>query len=85
MWLNDICTHRLNELLEAKRMRSKRRFRKFLIYNGSKLKEKSKNRTKENGGAANEQQRKSADDVIGKRYSGNGLHEDYGLQNPQFR
>ena len=41
MYLNDICTHRLNELLEAKRMRSKRRFRKILIYNGSRLKEKT--------------------------------------------
>ena len=41
MYLYDICTHRLNELLEAKRMRSKRRFRKILIYNGSRLKEKS--------------------------------------------
>lgn len=62
MYLFDICTHRLNELLEIKRMRSKRRFRKILIYNGSRLKEKSKSRRKENGGAANEQQRKSADD-----------------------
>ncbi len=66
MYLYDICTHRLNELLGTKSMRSKRRFRKKLIYNGSRLKEKSESRTKENGGAANEQQRKSADDVIGK-------------------
>ena len=40
MYLYDICTHRVNELLEAKRMRSKRRFRKILIYNGNKLKGK---------------------------------------------
>ena len=39
-----------------------------------------KSRTKENGGAANEQQRKSTDDVIGKRHSDNGLHEDNGVQ-----
>ena len=63
-------------------MRSKRRFRKILIYNGSRLKEKTESRTKENGGASNEQQRKSADDVIGKRHSGNGLHENYGVQYP---
>ena len=36
------------------------------MYNGSRLKEKSESRAKEYGGAANEQQRKSADDVIGK-------------------
>ena len=40
MYLFDICTHSLNELYETKRMRSKRRFRKFLMYNGSKLKGK---------------------------------------------
>ena len=37
---------------------------------------------KKNGGAANEQQRKSADDVIGKRHSDNGLHPYYGVQYP---
>ena len=67
MYLYDICTHRLNELLETKRMRSKRRFRKILIYNGNKLRGKiPRAEQKKNGGAANEQQRKSADDVIGK-------------------
>ena len=30
---------------------------------------------KKNGGAANEQQRNPADDVIGKRHSDNGLHD----------
>ena len=40
MYLYDICTHMVNELLEAKRMRSKRRFRKILIYNGNKLRGK---------------------------------------------
>ena len=49
---------------------------------GAGSEENPKSRTKENGGAANEQQRKSADDVIGKRHSGNGLHENYGVQYP---
>ena len=37
MYLYDICTHRLNELLETKSMWSKRRFRKKVRYNGNKL------------------------------------------------